>query len=156
LYVLLPLGRIEEALRESRAAEKADPLSSLIHYRLATVLISAGRHDEAVSKCGMMEADSPEKSWCLGRARLGQGRINEAIQILEAALNRGVPAGSQVRGELGYAYGRAGRRDQAEQFANATPAINPYNRALTYAGLGDKDRTLQTLQCDRLWTLSDR
>ena len=145
LYLLLPLGRIEEALRESRAAEKADPLSPEIHYRLATVLISAGRYDEAVSNCGMMEADNPERSWCLGRARLGQGRIDEAIQILETALNRGVSAGSQVRGELGYAYARAGRRDEAEQFAAATPSINPFNKALIYAGLGDKDRTLEAL-----------
>jgi TolB-like protein/Flp pilus assembly protein TadD len=145
LYLLLPLGRIAEALRESRVAENADPLSPEIHYDLATVLISAGRFDEAVSNCGMMEAANPERSWCLGRARLGQGRIDEAIQILETALNRGVSAGSQVRGELGYAYARAGRRDEAEKFAAATPSINPFNKALTYAGLGDKDRTLEAL-----------
>ncbi|HEY1336469.1 MAG TPA: tetratricopeptide repeat protein, partial [Bryobacteraceae bacterium] len=143
--LLLPLGRIEEAVREARAATKVDPLSSESHYRLANVLISAGRYDEAVTNCAMMAADSPEKSWCLGRARMGQARIDEAIQILEAAMNRGVEPGSQVRGELGYAYARAGRRDQAEQFAAATPSVNPFNKALIYAGLGDKDRTLAAL-----------
>jgi tetratricopeptide (TPR) repeat protein len=143
--LLLPLGRIEEAVREARAATKVDPLSSESHYRLANVLISAGRYDEAVTNCAMMAADSPEKSWCLGRARMGQARIDEAIQILEAAMNRGVEPGSQVRGALGYAYARAGRRDQAEQFAAATPSVNPFNKALIYAGLGDKDRTLAAL-----------
>ena len=93
----------------------------------------------------MMEADNPEKSWCLGRARIAQGRIDDAIQILETAVNRGVEAGSQVRGELGYAYARAGRRDRAEEFAVVTPSINPFNKALIYAGLGDKDRTFAAL-----------
>jgi serine/threonine-protein kinase len=146
LYLLLPLGRIEEALRETRAATKADPLSSESHYRLATVLTSAGRYDEAVSNCELMAADNSERSWCLGRVRIGQGRVDDAIQILETTLNRGLAgAGSQVRGELGYAYARAGRRDQAERFAAITPTINPFNRALIYAGLGDKDRTFAAL-----------
>jgi TolB-like protein len=143
--LLLPLGRIEEAVRESRAATKVDPLSSESHYRLANVLISAGRYEEAVSNCEMMGSDNPEKSWCLSRARIGQRRIDDAIQILETAVNRGVSPGSQVRGELGYAYARAGRRDQAEQFAAVTPSINPFNKALIYAGLGDKDRTFAAL-----------
>jgi tetratricopeptide (TPR) repeat protein len=41
------LGRIEEALRKLHRAEKADPLSPLIHLRLAYALTSAGRYDEA-------------------------------------------------------------------------------------------------------------
>ena len=65
--------------------------------------------------------------------------------LVEPEKNRGVPPGHQIRGELGYAYARAGHRDQAEQFAAATPAINPFNKALIYAGLGDKDRTLEAL-----------
>jgi TolB-like protein/Flp pilus assembly protein TadD len=144
--LLLPLGRIEEAVRESRAATKVDPLSSESRYRLANVLISAGRYEEAATNCAMMATEnSSERDWCLSRARIGQGRIDQAIRILEAAMNRGVSPGSQVRGELGYAYARVGRRDQAEQFAAATPSVNPFNKALIYAGLGDKDRTLAAL-----------
>ena len=45
---------------------------------------------------------------------------------------------------LGYAYGRAGRREEAERFA-ADAAPNAFTQALTYAGLGDKDRTLEAL-----------
>jgi TolB-like protein/Flp pilus assembly protein TadD len=145
LYLLLPLGRIEEAIRESRAAERADPLSPLIHYRLAVVLISAGRYDEAASNCGILPADYPAKGDCLGRARTGQGRVGEAIQILETALNNGVGQGSPVRGDLGYAYARAGRTQEAEKLAAATPSINPFNQAVIFAGLGDKDRTFEAL-----------
>lgn len=147
--LLLPLGRIDEAVREARAATEVDPLSSESHYRLAHMLISAGRYDEAVTHCEMMANDKGAilngKTWCLSRARLGQGRTDEAIRILEADMNRGVASGSPIYGELGYAYAQAGRRDQAEQIAAATPPVNAFNRAMIYAGLGDKDRTFAAL-----------
>ena len=53
---------------------------------------------------------------------------------------------------LGYAYGRAGRREEAEKLAAAvTP--NAFSQALIYAGLGDKDRTLEAL--DRVSRLGE-
>src|SRR5262249_1588651 len=70
----------------------------------------------------------------LGRARLGQGRIDEAIQILSTRPDLKY---------LGYAYGRAGRREEAEQLAAVAPGAWP--QARTYAGLGDKDRPLEAL-----------
>ena len=67
--------------------------------------------------------------------RLAEGRIDQALQILaEARLPRW----------LGYAYGRAGRRDEAERLA--TPGKGRLlQRALAYAGLGDRDRTFDAL-----------
>ena len=145
LFLLLPLGRMEEALRQLRAAERSDPLSPVVHYDLAYALHASNRYEEAAAMCGKLPADDPDRSWCLGRARLGQGRIGEAIRILEPAFNRGVTAGSQIRGELGYAYGRAGRREDAEKLMAATPSINPFNQALIFAGLGDKDGIFEAL-----------
>ena len=49
------------------------------------------------------------------------------------------------RGYLGYAYARAGRREDAEKVA-AEIAPNPFNQALVFAGLGDRDRTLDALE----------
>jgi TolB-like protein/Flp pilus assembly protein TadD len=144
-FLLLPLGRIEEALSQLRAAEKADPLSPAVRFHLAYVLISAGRYDEAIGECEKLPTDSEDKPFVLGRARLGQGRIHEAIEIFERTLKRGVGAGSEVWGELGYAYARAGRREEAEKVAADTPSRNPLNLALIFAGLGDKDRTFEAL-----------
>ena len=70
---------------------------------------------------------------------MAQGRVDEAIQILATDLQY-----------PGYAYGRAGRREEAEKFA-ADAAPNAMTQALTFAGLGDKDRTLEAL--DRLASL---
>jgi TolB-like protein/Flp pilus assembly protein TadD len=127
-WLLVPLGRIDEAVHQTRLAEKADPLSPVVQEGLGIVLISAGKYDEAASHCG-------ETGECLGRARLGQGRIDEAIQLLSALKNPRY---------LGYAYGRAGRREGAEKLAAAV-ASNAFSQALIYAGLGDKDRTLKAL-----------
>jgi len=138
-FLLSPLGRTEEALREMRAAEKTDPLSSLVQFWLALVLLSAERYDEAASHC---EKQLPNfRNECLGRVRLGQGRIGEAIKILEARPQRGA-AGAGV---LGHAYARAGRREEAEKLA-AGGLQDPLPQAMIFAGLGDKDRTLEALE----------
>jgi TolB-like protein len=127
-WLLLPLGRTEEAVHQMRVAANTDPLSPFIQQRLAAILIDAGRYEEAVTHCvGNAE--------CLGRARLGQGRVNEAIQILSTMNNSRY---------LGYAYARAGRREDAEKLA-ADAAPNAYFQAIIYAGLGDKDRTFEAL-----------
>jgi predicted Zn-dependent protease len=110
---------------------------------LANALITAGRYDEAAEQCMKLPADFPARSTLLARARLGQGRIQEAIQILVDRIEEGA-AGPDIKGFLGYAYGRAGRRDEAENVATADE--RPYTQALTFAGLGDKQRTLDALE----------
>jgi len=145
MYLLFPLGRVEEAITQLRIAEKTDPLAPRIQDYLAYALIAARRYDEAFGHCEKLPADYRAKSTCLGRARLGQGRIGEAIQIYETAFAQGVFAGDETWGFRGYAYARAGRRQEAEKLAADVPAINPFNKALIFAGLGDKDRTLEVL-----------
>jgi TolB-like protein/Flp pilus assembly protein TadD len=127
-WLLLPLGRIDEAVQQMRLAVRADPLSTFAQRLLAIDLMSAGKFGEAAAYC----TAEPE---CMARVRLGQGRIDEAIHILSAVPNSRY---------LGYAYARAGRRDEAEKLA-AAAAPNAYFQALIYAGLGDKDRTLNAL-----------
>jgi tetratricopeptide (TPR) repeat protein len=156
-YCLWPLGRMREAVEQVREAEKAEPLSADVQAWLGFVLIAAGEYDEAAVHCLKQPANLWSRPECLGRVRLGQGRTREAIEVLEMAFNRGRTAGSEVRGYLGYAYARAGRREDAEKMAAATPSINPFNHALIFAGLGDKDRTFDAL--DRAaagWAFSDR
>jgi TolB-like protein/Tfp pilus assembly protein PilF len=139
---LMPLGRIQEAVQLLRKAEKNDPVAPRLHSVLANALIAAGRYDAAAEQCMKLPADFPARSTLLARARLGQGRIQEAIQILVDRIEEGA-AGPDIKGFLGYAYGRAGRRDEAEKLAADQ---RPYPQALTFAGLGDKERTLDALE----------
>ena len=143
LTLLMPLGRIQEAVPLLRKAEKNDPVAPRLHDILANALIAAGRYDEAAEQCMKLPADFPARSTWLARARLGQGRVQEAIQILVDRIEQGAN-GPDIKGFLGYAYGRAGRRDEAEKLAAADQ--RPYAQALTFAGLGDKERTLDALE----------
>src|ERR1700693_4341527 len=132
----LPLGWISNALQQVRLAEESDPRSPDVQDVYAYVLISAGQFDDAEEHCRR----SVDPTECLGRIRIGQGRIDEAIQILIAAPNPRY---------LGYAYGRAGRRKEAEKLAAISPGR--LQQVLIYAGLGDKDRTFEAL--DRMTEL---
>jgi tetratricopeptide (TPR) repeat protein len=132
INLLLPLGRIEEAVRQMQMAEKADPLSPWVQNIVGWVLLSTGRYEEAVGHCKKAETEATE---CLGRVRLAQGRIDEAIQVLAASNNPRY---------LGYAFGRVGRREEAEKLAAAV-APNAFSQAIIFAGLGDKDRTFEAL-----------
>jgi len=141
-WLLMVLGRLEEALQQMRVAEKIDPLSPDIRFHLAVVLICAGRYNEAADDCLKLPADHSAKSMCLAAARIGQERTSEAIQIFVNDPTN-LAWSPQERGFLGYAYARSGRRKEAEKMASASRYAN--EQALIFAGLGDKDRTLEAL-----------
>jgi len=144
--LLRVLGRNEEALQQLHVAEKADPLSALIQAHLGLVLLSARRYAEAAAVCASLPAEDLSKPQCLARARLGQGQLSEAIQLLTHDPR---PNNPQTRGFLGYAYAQSGRRVDAERLAAASKY--PNEQALIFAGLGDKDRTFDPL--DRMAVL---
>ena len=138
MHLLLPLGRIDEAIQQLQAAEKSDPLSPYVQGMFGAVLLSAGRYQEAAKHC--QRAPGLDRIDCVGRVRLSQGRIDEAVQILETA---------RLPRWLAYAYARAGRRKDAENLTTVPGGL--LLRVLLYAGLGDKDRTIQAL--DRMTAL---
>ena len=135
LWLLMVLGRTQEAVHQMRIAEKVDPLSVQVQRDLAFVLISVGRYDEAAEHCQKISAQDRSAHQFLGRARLGQGRINEAIELLTDDGNPGF---------LGYAYARSGRREEALKLATAS-GENPFWQTLIYAGLGDRDHAFEAL-----------
>jgi serine/threonine-protein kinase len=139
MYLLMPLGRFDEAIDELRIAEKSDPLSAEVQYFLAFGLMLERRYGEATSHCAKLPGENRTKPECMGRALLAQGRTTEAIQVMAELCCRG------NRGYLGYAYARAGRTEEAQKLL-AKLAPNPFNEALVYAGLGDKQHTLEALE----------
>jgi tetratricopeptide (TPR) repeat protein len=138
MYLLLPLGRVDEAIQQGRLAEKTDPFSPSVHAALAYILIAAHRFDEAAPHCAKVLPSEKVLGQCVGRVMLGQGRIKEAIQFFTAN-----PDPTDPGAFLGHALGRAGRREEAEKLAAST--TNPWTQALIFAGLGDKERTFEAL-----------
>ena len=139
-----PLGRINDAVREARAAVRNDPLSPQAHAELGDVLLTVGRYDEAAGQCQNLPADYELGMICLGRARFGQGRMAEAIQVLSL---------SSVRewGYLAYVYAKSGRQAEAEKLIAEAPILHPnrlgaFQFAVVFAGFGDRDHTIERLE----------
>jgi adenylate cyclase len=149
MWLLLVLGRHEEAIRQLRLAQRADPLSPLIQYHLASALISAERYDEAAAVCLQVPADFPVgvRNQCVARARMGAGGLHDAADFL--AQSGGLDQNPQNRGLLGYLFAKSGRRDEAMKMVAASRYAN--EQTLIYAGLGDADRMFDAL--DRMAAL---
>jgi tetratricopeptide (TPR) repeat protein len=131
LSLLMPLGRLGEAVEQVRLAEKGDPLSPQVQSVFTIVLFAAGRFDDAALHC---------KQPC-ARLMILQGKADEAVPILEAQFHGRLEAAGS--GHLGLAYARAGRREDAERIATIQP--RPIEQAEIFAALGDKDRAFEAL-----------
>jgi serine/threonine-protein kinase len=163
---LAAVGRHEEAITALRRAIELDPLSLIIHATL-------GRHgyyfarqfDQAIAQLHKtLEMD--ENFWVarlwLGWTYANMGRLSEALAELEMA--RRLDNNLEMAAALGYAYGRAGQRSQAQQILDEfqhlsqTRYVSPMNRVLVAIGLGEHDRALDWLeQCyaERVQMLSE-
>ncbi len=131
VFLLWPLGRINEALQQLHTAEGVDPLSPTLHLSYGELLIAAGRYEEAAGHC----QKSSDVAECQGRVLLANGKTDEAIQILTSAPNTRY---------LGYAYGRAGRQEDVEKLAAVSHGV--LQQVLINAGLRDRDGTLRALE----------
>lgn len=140
-WFLAVLGRSSEAIEQARLAEIDDPLAPDVQLASGNSLMEAGRYREAEAHCAKLPADGL-RAPCLGRAQVGQGRIADGI----ATLRTGAEAhfNPQTLGLLGYALARAGQREEAQRMVADPKGLN--EEALIYAGLGDKDRTIDALE----------
>ncbi len=142
-FVLLPLGKTDEAVTQARRAVELDPLSSESWRRLALALYVAGRFDEAIQACQRVLTIDPRDTYVQhlhGRVLIQQGRLAEAIALFEKLGD--APANRRY---LGYAYAKAGRQADAERLAAEPDPAQFRQQALIHAGLGDADRTLEAL-----------
>ena len=138
MWLLHVIGRNDEALKLLRTAEQLDPLSPAVNLGLGWVLTAAGRYKDADVYCSRMRNGDVLQPQCRARAAIGLGRVGDAIALLKDE-----PSGASP-GFLGYAYARAGQREEAERIAAAVaPVAN--QAVLVFAGLGDTDRALEAL-----------
>jgi tetratricopeptide (TPR) repeat protein len=142
IFLLMPLGRMDESLTELRIAEELDPGSPAIHSSLTQPLAVLGRVDEADSHCQRAAENDQQRSVCWNRVLQRLGRADESIQMLEANLNGHLlePGAAQ---SLGVAYAHNGRRLDAERMAALAPRLA--SKAQIFTALGDKDRTFEVL-----------
>jgi tetratricopeptide (TPR) repeat protein len=141
-FLLLPLDRKEEAIAQLRIAEEIDPNDRATHFALVAPLRAVGRFEEADSHCLRAAENDQQAGSCWSTALNRLGKADQAIRTLEASQSGHIlePGAAQA---LGVAYARAGRRADAERMAALAPRLA--SKVQIYAALGDKDRTLETL-----------
>jgi tetratricopeptide (TPR) repeat protein len=142
LWVLLPQGKLDDALRRLDAAREADPLSLDVRRVQALVEVETERYDDAIETCRWVLARDPQFPYAnlwLARALMLSGRAQEALPVLE----KEVPL--LRSGYLGYLYAITGRRAEAEEVAAKFPDA-PIRQMLIYGGLGDKERAFEALE----------
>jgi serine/threonine protein kinase/tetratricopeptide (TPR) repeat protein len=148
---LVPHGRIDEAAAEVEAMLQSDPLSLLVRWWVGIIaylgrwperMIDEGRHMVALDPTHFLG------HLIAGLACTESGGPDEAVTAFEKAreMSGGIPL---TLGYLTYAYGRAGRRNDARELLDqmetmaTTAYVSPSTVAIGYVGLDDWDAAFQ-------------
>lgn len=142
---LMPHGRTAEALAELELVTVLDPLSLFVRWWVGVMAYFAGLNERVKEEGHHMIALDPNHflgHWVLGIGLDAGGACNEAVEELERAhqLSGGIPF---TLGFLAYAYGRAGRKEEARglgmqaEHAATRAYIPPFTVALAHIGLLD-------------------
>jgi serine/threonine-protein kinase len=146
------LERYDEALALLRRAQELDPLAHRID--IATMLIRAGRFDEAIASAHDAADVDPThaRAWATyGWALFLSGKRADGLAALERAVSVS-PGNSLWLSQLGEAYGLNGdlikARDVLRQVKSLsrTTYISPYQYVYVYTGLGEHDRAMDFLE----------
>jgi TolB-like protein/Tfp pilus assembly protein PilF len=116
-YELVALSRFDEAIREIREAQKADPVSVIINTDIAEILFFARRYDEAIAQCRLTIDLDPNFAlvyWVLARSYRMKGQYPEAIVAALKAAELD-PDRPDLLIEIATGYRNAGRPAEAKK-----------------------------------------
>jgi len=146
-------GRHAEALAEMKRARELDPLNLRTNALEGVMLINAGRPDEALDR--LRQTVGLDPSYWFARqyaasAYIEKGMFAEAVaEARKAKELSGVSTRPTVF--LGYALAKSGKRAEARAELEGLLKlsqeryVSPYNIAMIYNGLGEREETLAWL-----------
>jgi len=152
-FLLSATGRLTEAIETDKRGLEADPLSIPLSNDLGGAYYLARRYDEAIKqyqKTNEMDPSQNGTYGALGYAYDQKGMYAEAI----AAYQKGIDVSERLPAFLaamGHAYAASGRRGEALKMldemkeASKQKYVSPYDLAILYTGLGDKDQAMAQL-----------
>jgi tetratricopeptide (TPR) repeat protein len=121
------MGLLDDALLISRQATERFPRLPRVWLDLSIVhqlRLESQEQIDALTRCRELNPDWPSPTLFLSTALENQGRRNEAIKILEAAVTR-LPLEVSLRGQLANLHYRDGDLDRAVAVATEAVTINP-------------------------------
>ena len=146
------MGRAGEAIAEAKRGLQIDPLSTGLNGNLGSVFVFTHQWDKAIEQL-RSSIDLDPNYWFdhyfLGRAYEQKERFPEAIAALKQAISLG--GTTEVWSSLGHAYAVSGKAEEAQKVIDHLNELSvhqyvaPYNFAVIYAGLGNKDEAFDWL-----------
>jgi DNA-binding winged helix-turn-helix (wHTH) protein/TolB-like protein/Tfp pilus assembly protein PilF len=153
-FYLTAMGRFGEAQIESGLAEEIDPLSLVTYGMTGWSLYMMREYERAIEQFGKaveMDPSFHTARWGLGWCYIWTGQLAESLsQFEQAKVFSG--GGAEAIAGLGHACAKAGKIQEAQKLLDELQDlsrqryISPFYIALLYAGLEDKERTLEYLQ----------
>jgi serine/threonine protein kinase/tetratricopeptide (TPR) repeat protein len=152
-YALWRTGHFEESIAEHRRALQLDPLSLPVNRNLGLAYYLARQYDLAIEqlrKTREMDSSFVLTREYLGLAYLEKGMYKEAIVSCEEAAAP-VSASPYAISALGYVYAVAGKKAATQnvrerlQKLSEQKYLSPRFMASIYAGLGEKEKALESL-----------
>jgi tetratricopeptide (TPR) repeat protein len=152
-YILLiNVGRLDEAIPLAKRARELDEMKPRRDHE-AFVYLYKRQFDTVIDLLTKTKDRNPNPGTLhLGEAYLGKGMYEEAVAEFEKIVNPNDPASWRGYPMLAYAYAAAGQRDKALKILDEQKKlakqryVSPFNFAIIYTGLGDKDRAFQFLE----------
>jgi len=164
-WYLVTMGRVVEGISEGKRSQQLDPLSAEHTSVLGWDLYLARRYDEAIEQ--QRKAIELEPDYWLGYSWLGHAYAQkelwqEAIASFQKAISIEHAIAEPLIG-LGRSYAVSGKRQEALKALDELndrskhPYLSSYLMATLYAGLGNKERALASLEKayeDRSWYMT--
>jgi serine/threonine-protein kinase len=139
---LVPMRRLDDAIRESERCVELAPKSTFGRQRHGRILLYARKYDRAIAESQRALDIDPKARWPrreMAKAYIATGRFQDAVEIV-----RGEPILTTI------AYGCSGQKALAAQWHRRALATSPgpVNRALMLAALGHREEALKLLERD--------
>ena len=152
-YLLSCTGRLDEGIEMAKRGLEVDPLSVAISDDVAGAHYWARHYDEAIAqgqKSIELDRSHAAAYVFLGQAYDLKGSYAEAIAAYQKAIDLSQRT-TNIMGLVGHAAAVSGRRSEALKIVkelkevSADKSVSPYDLAIVYTGLGDKDNAINQL-----------
>jgi TolB-like protein/DNA-binding winged helix-turn-helix (wHTH) protein/Tfp pilus assembly protein PilF len=152
---LLAMGRINEALAESKRAVELDPLSLGIRWDRWLVFYYTSEYDAAEEQCRKIQEIDPLNNlghlYC-GDVALAKGDFAQALRELQESVSLSEGKNPRAVAHLGYAYAVTGRSADAQNILtqlkkmSTRQYVHPVLVARVCAGLGQRQEAFEWLE----------